>query len=1467
VHSKTELFLFNSAVGALIISFLAESLPLKVIYSMMFFGGTYYLQLLLFLDKDASVGVSMNARKLKFLYVYMSGLLSALCILFLPPFDAPPTSQPLYVVFKAIPITSFIRVIAGYFLLGAFPGLMLLDTLLSKHKFDVVEKIGLTLALSYAFNTFIGASLIAISLEFLNSLTFITVLLGSLALMRFIRVTLFKTDDSKVKGEEVEGVHLIGKPTKMILLFSSLLLILSSYTLVFSSDVRDIALSGDITRYISLSNEQKLGYTPLYLTDRPLLYVFILAASTLTGLHTFYAYTGLQFYLILFPTSFYILLKALFPNNEKIPPIGAFLSSATSGLGAIGLWDFYMKYRQSDLLGRYQALLDAWAKAPLSHTPYQFYVMPFAYSILFLSLAYLYRSIHPMNGKTEISDIGLCGLLASTLPFTHSIFEFSFFTLSLTILSIYALLKGRFKVLLAIAGTTLTFFIPFELATKTYWFTFTNYLFHIEHFFGYQNPIPTFSSIVILVMASIVTAYMILSKMSRALALPAKSLSIPSFYRVSIKIFSLISAFVLFILTLYYWRADWATLYYPQNLDWPPWYIIILSYGFYLPLTIGMLPIIISVLKKNWRACLFLIVSISSISMLSCLSLFLPSFFTPLTWSRRWSFFAIYFLIITTAIGLTNLPNSLHEVAVKVRLRLKAVKNEMKLPVGQFALLLLIIMLALSNVTALYTTEIFYTSAMVQNNISNAEADALTWLYYNTPSNAVILTFSDSSAKSVSAITARKVLSYSDALSSWPSQLLFNSRLPEVTLYSLKNLGVTHIFVGERDIPILSGNLKGSYLNNLLPALPVVYQKSGFTIYSIPENTLSDDSNYVLVSPTLDFQNTTTSSKFDVFSDKFDGQLDKWVLVSGKWKIVNGTLYEPGQGTFKGKWGLILSNASFSNFIYEYVGRSGKREIQYIWGVFRFADDNNYYSFYIGNTTYQVIEVVNGNPKILSSGGHTLILNLKEWIQVKIEAVFYTIKLYINGKLIATMCGTGLEGRVGLLTHSGYPTYYDDVKVVQLKIPVDSESALTAYQLATSMLLVSGVKFKIVPDIYLNGLERGGVYIFPYNWRMPKNLSRNIQKYISEGAHIIVFDQRLGSFDELDNERQPLLLSTLKLKIGESSQSSGIIFRGSYINLPRGTWIHVLTYDASNQLIVLANYTLGDRAVTPYIIQKRIGSGTITYIHLSDFLNPTKASPILNRELLRNTILTVVAEHLPEPVGEGDISSPVPKNLYKLLNVNDIPTLLELKDVFNYIYVYGSPIIVNGSCSLTSDYILMAAEQLEVVELEISSSTHKLYLKDVNITDLHLNGLVDLSIEASRLILPASYGGVITTLSLPNKFTMHIKLINAKLEFRVGNKGSQLIWMTDGSIKMTVGNSGFSVFKVAVKQPIINMKGVINLPSWHGIFWYEDSAVASFRLHSADIEGELALQLTYTFGGYIFKILSAERVNSVKWHS
>jgi hypothetical protein len=1468
MQSRRELFLFNSAISALIISFLTESLPLKIIYSTLFLGGAYYLQLLLFLNGEVREEISENARKMKSLYLYLLGLIAGLCVLFLPSFDSPPTSQPLYFIFANIPVLSLIRVVFGYFLLGIFPGLALLDIFLANYKFDIVEKVGLTLALSYAFNAFIGAMLISIFGELFTLPILITILLGGLTLMKLIKAIFLKTGDAKVDDDKQ---HEIWKPTIMILLFSFLLLILSSYTLVFSSDIKDMDLSGDITDYISYSNEIKLGSIPTYLVDRPLLYVFTLVASALTGLHVFVAYAGLQFYLLLFPSSIYTLLKSIFPSNNKIPAVGAFLSSFTSGLGFIGLWDFYSRYSQSDLSGRAQALLNAWSKAPLSFIPYQFFVMPLAYSILFLGLAFLYRSTFPIGGKTRNSDVLLCGLLASILAFTHSIFEFSFFIISLIILSIFTSSKRSLKpVLLKVAGATIIFFTPFEVTTKVYWYTFVNYLFHIEHFFGYPNPLQALLYVTILTTAAVILVYFFMPRILGVIIRKVRSHTNLPIHVPLIKLALWIFGITIFVTSIYYWRTNWSTLYYPQNLDWPPWYIVSLSYGFYLPLTMGLLPNIVSAISKDdKKGVYFLLVSTLAILVLIYLSVLLPSFFTPLTWSRRWLFFATHFLIITTAIGLSSISRTTQETSVRVRIKLKfkALKSALNPPINQCMVLIFMVMLALSNLTPLYTVETFYTSAVAKNNVSSDEADALRWLYYNSSQNSSILTFSDDSAQAIRAIALRKTLSYSDASGSWPIQLLFISRLPEITLYSLKSLGVTHVFIGPKDVQTLNSRLKGSYLNYLLSALPVVYQKGEFTIYRVPEYSLYNDSNYILVTPALDFQNVTAPSQLEAFSDSFDGKLDKWIVYSGKWDVINGMLYEPGRGTWKGKWGLILSNISFNNFIFEYRARSEHLGDQYVWGVFRFVDDNNFYSFYIGNTTYQITEVVDGKANILSGGRHNLNLNLKEWVSVRIEAIFSTIKLYINGRLVATLSGWGLEGRIGLLTHSGYPTYYDDVKVVQLKVSVNSESALMAYQLASSALIASGVKFRIVPDISLDVLDKDKVYIFPYNLHLPKRLLEGLPKYIFSGAHIITFDPLFSSLDEYGDEQQPLLSSTLKLRVGGSAQVSEIMFTESHIGLPKGTIIRKVIYDDSTQLIIPANYTLNGQIITPYIIQKRVGSGTITYVHLFDFLNSAKVSAVLSQDLLKSTLLAVINIRFPEPVGEGNVSPPVPASLFKFLRVNDIPALLELKDIHNYIYAYSSTIAFNGSITVNSSYILMTAEQLKVDELQILNSTHSFSGRSINLSQLRLNGLVELSIEAKYLILSSSFGSIISTLELQGPFKIYVKLVDAELQFKTSSSDLQPIRITDGIIWIAVNASESNALSVVVKQPIIKVEGAINLPWWHGIFWHQDIAVASFRLHSAVLNGKLTLQLTYTYGGYIFKVISVKEINQVNWSS
>lgn len=170
-------------------------------------------------------------------------------------------------------------------------------------------------------------------------------------------------------------------------------------------------------------------------------------------------------------------------------------------------------------------------------------------------------------------------------------------------------------------------------------------------------------------------------------------------------------------------------------------------------------------------------------------------------------------------------------------------------------------MISISFLSYVYLVEFYYAGSYGHGTMTPSEAGAYQWIHNNTPRNAVILTYSYPSYTRLISLTGRKAISYimgDSKTVSWPLGVTFNSYLPEVTLYSLKELGVTHIFLTSQDKELLSKS-KGLTLLKLLDAFLIAYESEGITIYKIPKYPLFNDSNYILVQPTLDFGVLTDS--------------------------------------------------------------------------------------------------------------------------------------------------------------------------------------------------------------------------------------------------------------------------------------------------------------------------------------------------------------------------------------------------------------------------------------------------------------------------------------------------------------------------------------------------------------------------------------------------------------------------------
>jgi hypothetical protein len=1451
--------IFNAAIGALVVSFMVETLILRVVYSSLFFVVLYLLQSFFFdlktdndhLSKCSKIFLIRKTNSVMFVL----GLLASIAIVVIPVNSAFSNAQFSTVLLNLSPLT-FLRVLLGLFLLSIFPGYVVNYAFLSKSGLDAIEKIGVVLALSFGVNAFLGLILLR-----LGGLTIVNLLLGMwifVTLVIVIRTLRFRRANPTISYQSSKPHEYMSYLT-LFVVFA--IMLFSSYAIVVSSGTGSLALGGDIGRYIAVSTSLTSGITPIYLSGYSFLLMFISVAQHFTGLHIFASYVSLEFLVLLVPCSFYLLLKSLFPEDRKTPVIGAVLISITSGLSSIGIFDFLSLY-SSGSQNINSALSNLSSTTALGTFDYQFYVMPLSYSLIFLSLAFSYK--YCCRGR-KLTDLLLCGLFAVIPLYTHSIFEFSVFIATVIVFLLFSSVKNSAKALIAICLSILLIFIPFEITTGVYTYTLTDYLFSFTSVFGYTN----FMNLVkfpLLLLLVVVPLIVFLRRRKSSLPSIASEKVLSLFEKRLFKIVLWVFAIGFFILTIYFWRLNWST-FSSSSAEWLPqyWYITILAYGITPFLIIVTLPYIVK--RGDSRSLLFIFSLLFTVFLLASLSLFMPNFFPPAVWGKRWLSFVSYPLIGLASLGLSSInftASTVKGILLKFnRVKIRFSSNKMR----DILTIFLILAISFSFLSYAYSVE-YFQSAAYTKSVSDSEANVYNWILKNTPENSVILTATSSSAQQLESIACRPSFGYSDASTSWPLQALFSSCLPETLLYSLKELGVSYIFITPDDASFLATNLQDTYLTSLLNVLPIAYKNGNVTLYAAPNYPLYQDSNYVLVSPTIDLLNMSTTQSSLALYDDFSGNLSNWTVISGNWTTEQNELCTSGKDSVA-NWCTIVSNQSFSNFIYEYKAKSmvppNTAQYQYIWGIFRYVDANNYYSYYLGNTTYFIYETLDGVTSTLASGHLPATLNLTQWNSVKVEAEYSTITLYVNDNLITTMQGTGQEGKVGFEAYTGYPTCYGDVNVTSLILPVDSKSALSAYQTASNMLIAAEVNFTVMSDVNLAKLQTGNVYVFPYNAQVPESLLSNLQTYISQGANVIFLDSQFGSFDELDSPQNSVLSSILQVNIGATSACSAINFANEQINLSSNYTIQKLISTNSDNLII-ANYTLNNQTVTPYIIQKQIGAGTLSFINMADLINSANPPVALNQDILNSSLRSLMPS-LPKPVQTKiAMTSPLPQGLYKFTECNDIPQLLANKDIYNYIYVYGSPITLNGSCIVESDYALMTMEQTKISELDISNATYNFSVKNETFSYISLKGSANISIETNYLSFSPSYSDSLIKLTFPTSITIHVSLINAELQLNTSDSNSKNLLFTSGNLTITIPNAASSSLNIALNQPTIKLNGTLNLSAWQGIFWYGDKAIIGWEISPEQcvISGNLSLQPMYSFGGVQIKVEDVQYIKNVE---
>jgi hypothetical protein len=743
-------FLLNSLIGASLIYLLVSTFILRIFYSLSFFLFSFFLQNYTFSDLTLRIRFNRNlaffsSLKRILTSTYIWGIFASLIIILVPSYPFPIYPEGIYLSFLSLSPIQLLRIILGYYIVAFFPGKIIYDLFLKNcYNFDRFEEFGFNVAISWIFCTTLGLILLRISsvITPISMLASIWLSILPMIVYRFTKGGFMKRE--KVNNESYVNVDYdkLG-----VLLSLSVILLFSSYFIHMLSQPLAGIYSGDILLYIKVANE----FVNFGSTFSPYLWfqVYMKITSSITGLPLLYSLAGLQFFVLLPPISFYMLMKTLFPKYRKTPTLTAafiFLQGLSALPIAIVLLTtpaLYTEYMSGNILGVLNPYLSGigagvscWISAFVN-------LIEVAIGALAFSFAYRYFN------EGRFVDMFLGSLFLTTTIFLHGIFFIPLFFLTLTLFLLLQDIQNESKKLLLFIGLGTILFFGFEFLNRFHFLlegNMTSSYFLIHYW-------PILPLIVLIVHIKEKTKIKVDVKMS-AQNVP-KTLG-----RSLLWIFSFAILFIslgLGILTL------GAPLYATRN-PFFPWYVYILCYGLPFVIAIGSLPLIISITQKK------------PLAFISCwlLSLTLIGLSGPYLLTKVVSFlsqkdvtifnrFIMQIVYLTSCLGAIVLGSFKFSKTSKTLSSNPAIRSKLykrlRTSSRQILPLAFTFMVAMSFLYIPYGTESYWAEGnSSEYYTSPMEAKALTWTNLNIPDNSIILSLSDSSYLKLCAHTRLKVI-------------------------------------------------------------------------------------------------------------------------------------------------------------------------------------------------------------------------------------------------------------------------------------------------------------------------------------------------------------------------------------------------------------------------------------------------------------------------------------------------------------------------------------------------------------------------------------------------------------------------------------------------------------------------------------------------------------------------------------
>ncbi len=832
---KLSFFSINSLIGSFIIYFLVSTLVLRIFYFILFFFFSLFIQIYLFSNSFCNISLGnrfsnlSNLRKV-LTSAYGWGIFASIFVLITPNYTFTIYSDSVFHSLLSLSPIVLLRIISGVFILTFLPGKALYDSVIKKyHNFDFFEQAGFVIAISWILSTILGLILLRIFdvISPLSLLASIWLFVSPLIVYKFVKEGTLK----KAQNAEVNDCRNVNYAKWGILLSLGIILLFSSYLIHMVSQPLSGIYSGDLLFYFKSGNE----FVNFGSTVSPYLWfqLFIEITSSITGLPQLYSLACLQFFVLLVPLAFYIMVKNLFPNYQKAPILTA-VFVFLQGLAALpvaivlitqpAVYSQYMSGNVMSVLTSYfsgvGSGVSCWISAFVGMTEIAIGALAFTFTYCYFK-------------KGRLSDLLLGSIFLMTTLFLHGIFFLPLFFLVLTIFLLLQKMEGASKKLTLFIVISSIFLFGFDFLDGFHFLISGNQT--SSYFLMIFWPLLPILILIIHFKDKLFTNK--LQQFSHNWTLPMvakKRLSMIKEKGFLFWLSSLVILFVPIVLSVLTWGERLSAMRNP----FLPWFVYIICFGFPLAISIAGLPLLFRTTEKNGT--LFIVCWLLSLILLGLSGPYLLGKIFPSLTGSDFIFnrFLQQIVYLTSSLGALVLSVYWSEKKNENEASNHKTKSQFsKFRVSKkLAPILFVGLVIFSFLYMPYGAEYYLIAGTTSNHV---DVEMVNLVNANISSNSVILPLSDQSYTELCALTQLRVMPPNVVINVLNGQSYSDQKSAQTFLYSaLRSLNIVYVY----ETP--STNLTSLGLNNqeailfmsVLSTFRVIYQNNNNTLYEVTYN-------------------------------------------------------------------------------------------------------------------------------------------------------------------------------------------------------------------------------------------------------------------------------------------------------------------------------------------------------------------------------------------------------------------------------------------------------------------------------------------------------------------------------------------------------------------------------------------------------------------------------------------------------